>query len=280
MQPCTLDIDCKKCKLTRRKKKKDAEGNLINIKYFGCNGKAKKAEGWLTLQQVLKIKKKAEIRGHNWRVEFECSRPETRLRVYKTNKIRRALVDRMHVPGNAQRAVGLDWGTSKQCAIVFAIKSTNGLLIPWSDFSVGRDLDYIANTLKAMRMRYGDFVVYADSEQSYGIMYLRKAGFTVESVAFNKYKKQGIENMNSFFNSSRIKILNVKPNRILYRQLVNYKRDEFGKPIKKDDHGPDALFLAGLRWDFMMHFGRAIKKEAAQAQLQAQADESKDVEVF
>jgi len=280
MERCKRDIDCKKCRLTRRKIKKDESGNIVKRSFFGCNGKARKADGWMSFGQLLKIKKKAEIRGHNWRTEFECARPETKAKVYKTNKLRKTLVDRMVIPQECERSVGIDFGTSKQCAIVLTCMGYDRLLVPWSDFSVGRDLDYIANTLKSIRIRHGDFTVFADAEQSYGIMYLRKAGFVVESVAFNKYKKVGIANLERYINAEKIRILNVKPNRILYRQLVGYKKDELGKPVKKDDHGPDALFCAALRFDFMFHFGRAIKKEAAEADLKAKEKEDSEVEIF
>jgi len=278
---CERDIDCKKCVFTRKKIKKDSEGNIIKVRYFGCDGIARKTDGWLSFEQALKIKKKAEIKGQNWKVEFECCRPETQSKVYNTKKLRRSLVDRVIIPNlqDTKRSVGIDFGTSKQCAITLAIKGSNALIVPFSDFSVGRDLDYIVSTLKAIRIRFGDFLVYGDSEQSYGIMYLRKSGFTVESVAFNKYKETGIQNLERYINSSRLRILNVRSNRILYRQLVNYKKDEFGKPIKAEDHGPDSLMLAALRFDFFIHFGREIARAAADAQLKQQAEDN-DAEVM
>ena len=280
-EKCIRKINCKKCRLTRRKIKKDPEGNIVKVRYFGCNGKARKADGWLSYQRIRKIKKKAEIRGDNWRVEFECSLAgSTKGKIYKQGKVQKSLVDRMVVPKEAKRAVGIDFGTSKQCAIVYTIMGKNKLLVPWSDMSVGKDLEYIAKTLDAMKKRYGDFIVYADSEQSYGIMYLRKAGYTVESVAFNKWKEPGIRNLERYFNSSRIKILNVKPNRILWKDLINYKRDDNGKIIKKNDHSPDALMLSVLAFDFVYYFGRLMKKEAAEDQLKEQAEEDAQVEVF
>lgn len=280
-EKCIRKINCKKCRFTRKKVKKDPEGNIVKVRYFGCNGKAKKAEGWLSYQQIRKIKKKAEIRGDNWRIEFECATPgSTRGKIYKTNKVKKTLVDRMVVPKEAKRTVGIDFGTSKQCAIVYTIMGKNKLLVPWSDMSVGKDLEYIAKTLQAMEKRYGSFVVYADSEQSYGIMYLRTAGFTVESVAFNKWKEPGIRNLERYFNSSRIKILNVKNNRILWKDLINYKRDDNGKIIKKNDHAPDALMCAGLAFDFVYYFGAAMRKEAAEDMLKEQAEEDAQVEVF
>lgn len=264
MRLCRLKIDCHECKLTRKVLKRDAEGNIIKTKYFGCNGRAKKAKGWLTFNQVFKIKTKAMIRGHNWKVEFECCRPETAGRVYRTKAVRKSLVDRIIVPKIAERVVGLDWGVSKQCAIVLGILSPNGLLIPWSDFSTGTDLDYIVQALQNIRTRFGNFVVYADAEQAYGGMYLQKSGFQVEKIAFNKYKEVGIQNLGRYFDSHRLKILNTRPNRILWRQLINYKKDETGKPIKKEDHGCDSLMCAGLRFDFMHFFGKALRKEAAE----------------
>ena len=110
-------------------------------------------------------------------------------------------------------------------------------------------------------------------------MYLEKNGFTVEKVPFNKYKSIGISNLERYFNHKRIKILNVRPNRILYRQLINYKKGEDGKPIKKDDHGPDSLMCAGLRFDFMHFFGRMIKKDVSEDALKELAESRKESEV-
>ena len=279
MQKCKRNIDCHTCKLTRKKDKRDADGKIIKTKYYGCNGKARKSTGWIPFNQILKIKTKAMIRGHNWRTEFECCRPETAGKVYKTKRVRKALVDRMAIPRIAERVVGLDWGVAKQCSLVMAILSPSGLLVPWSDFSTGSDLDYIAEALRSVRIRFGDFVVYADAEQTYGIMFLQKAGFTVEKVAFNKYKDLGIQNISRYFDNNRLKILNTRPNRILHRQLIKYKKDEFGKPVKKEDHGPDALMCAGLRFDFMHFFGKELRKEAADDALKFMAEDNAESKV-
>jgi hypothetical protein len=282
MEKCKRKTDCKKCQLTRRKVKRGPDGEILKVAYFGCNGRARKSKGYLSFEQVIKVKIKAEVRGLNWLVEFECRKPETAGKVYKTNKVKRALVEKIQIPYMTERVVGIDWGPSSQSAMVMGVMAKAGLLIPWSDFSSGTDLDYMVDTLKITRERFGDFVVYADAENTYAIMYLRKAGFQVEPIAFNKFKTVGIENLERYFNHKKIKILNVRPNRILHRQLIEYKKDELGKPIKKNDHGCDAILCAGLRFDFMHFFGNIVKKEVAEDALKELAKESGDsaVDIF
>jgi len=281
LKRCKREIDCKKCRLTRKVEKKDSAGNVVKIKYKGCNGKARKADGWLTFDQVIKIKRRAEIKGYNWRVEFECQRPTTARKIYKTRKVEKSLVNRVELPVKCSRSVGIDWGTSQQCALTLMVMGQNSIIVPWSDFSTGRDLEYIAETLKAVRIKFGDFICYADAEQTYGIMYLRKQGFIVESIPFNKYKSVGIQNLGRYFNGGRVRILNNSPNRILYRQLIKYMQDENGKPLKKDDHGCDSLMCACLRFDYMRYFARDLHRQAAEAVLEERADgESSEVMTF
>jgi hypothetical protein len=229
---------------------------------------------------MLKIKRIAEINGANWRVEFECERPEIAGRVYKTKRVQESLAQKVIIPRNTFRSVGIDFGTSKQCAIVLTILSNTGLIVPYSDFSTGTDLDYIGEILNAIKKSFGDFMVYADAEQSYGIMYLRKMGYNVEAVPFNKYKENGIKNLGRYFNSNRIKILNIKQNRVLLDQLINLKQDESGKVIKIEDHGPDALFCAALRFDFMRYFGKHLEKDAAFEVLKERNEKLEESEVL
>lgn len=278
MRRCDRNVDCKKCPLTRKKTKRGGDGKVLKTKYFGCNGKARKSRGWLSFVQVMKAKTKAAIRGLNWRVEFECQQPETAGKVYKTKKVRKSLVDKMVVPYVSERVVGIDFGTA-HLALVMAILGSDSLLIPWSHFSSGNDLDFIVETLRVLRERFGEFIVYADAEQSYGIMHLQKGGFVVEKIPFNKYKRLGVENLNRYFNHKKIKILNERMNRILWRQLLGYKKDEHGNPVKKNDHGPDALMCAGLRFDFMHFFRAALKKKAAADTLKELDEQGKESEV-
>jgi len=128
-------------------------------------------------------------------------------------------------------------------------------------------MDDILLYLNNLKEEYGEFVVYSDSSHPFNNLELENAGFDIYregktmGVIFSKWKEFGIGNLNKYFQHNKIALL--KSMDKLYNCLQNYHRDKTGKPIKKNDHGPDALMIALLYFLFHEEFEDLVFQEQA-----------------
>lgn len=196
-----------------------------------------------------------------WEVEHECKRPKASGIIYDPEKVQAAVVPISEVVrpvGTVRRAVGIDWG--RFAAAVLAERAGDHILIPEARIFDSSPISDLIQYLSDLRARVGDFVVYANAENAYGNLDCRNAGFETVPVPFNRFKDEGIENLARYFEHGKIKIADQGDLQRVVRQLLRYHRDESGRIVKKDDHGPDALLCAMLPFPFIDEFGTAISQ--------------------
>ena len=90
---------------------------------------------------------------------------------------------------------------------------------------------------------------------------LEDEGFDVTPVDFSTMKDYGIANLTKMFLYSKIHVLS--DNERLLTQLKSYRKDpKTGRPVKKDDHGPDALLCLAIDIDFKERWAHLITARA------------------
>ncbi len=246
------------CPLTEVVADLGAGGEQVGEHFTGCNGKARRTAGHLSRDNVLKAK--LLNRGTDvWAVEHECKRPTSSGMIYDPEQIQAAVIplnDFLRPGGAVRRAVGIDWG--RFAVAVLAERATDHIAISEARIFDSRPIADLVAYLVDLRDRVGEFIVYADAENAYGNLDCRNAGFEVVPVAFNKFKDEGIENLNRYFAHGRIRILGDGALETVVRQLLRYHKNDQGKIVKKDDHGPDALLCAMLAFPFVDEFDSVI----------------------
>ncbi len=256
--PDALAYCRRNCLLTEVVLDHGADGQVVGEHFEGCNGRARTSSGHLNRDNVFRAKH-LNSGTDVWAVEHECKRPTTSGMVYDAEKVQAAvtpLSDLQRPEGSVRRAVGIDWG--RFAVAVLAERAVDHVVI-----SEGRNFDSktigdLIQYLVELRARVGHFMVYADAENAYGNLECRNAGFDVQAVAFNKFKDGGIENIARYLNHGKLKIADEGPLKTVIRQLLRYRRNEAGKIVKQDDHGPDALMCAMLHFQFIDEFDTAI----------------------
>ena len=273
MQRCPVGLDqatdsdpeatcyCRgECPLTEVVPDYNAEGELVGEHLEGCNGRARLTSGHLSRDNVIKAKL-LNAGTDVWAVEHECKRPKAAGMIYNPEKVQAAVTpasDLRRPTGHVRRAVGIDWG--RFAVAVLAERADDHIAITEGKIFDSRPISDLVQYLVELRARVGDFIVYADAENAYGNLDCRNAGFETVPVPFNKYKDEGIENLARYFEHGKIKITDEGALQTVVRQLLRYHRDESGRIVKKDDHGPDALLCAMLPFPFVDEFDTAISQ--------------------
>jgi hypothetical protein len=256
--PQALGYCRRECPLTEVVPDRNAEGQLIGEHFEGCNGRARTAAGHLSRDNVLKAK--MLNRGTDvWAVEHECKRPTSSGMIYDAEKVQEAvtpLAELQRPTGAVRRAVGIDWG--RFAVAILAERAVDHISVSEARIFDSKTIGDLVQYLVELRARIGDFVVYGDAENAYGNLDCRNAGFEVVPVPFNKMKDEGIENLARYFNHGKIKIADDGQLKTVVRQLLRYRRNEAGRIVKQDDHGPDALMCAMLHFPFVDEFDTAL----------------------
>jgi len=254
MVKCELDIDCADCYLSEVVNEHDERGRVIGTTVKGCNGTARKAEGYQSFEAVCDIKKVNE--GSSvYTVEFECERPKFYGSIYDIEALAESEWEDITWYEEIEKSVGLDWGYVGQTAICMTVRSEIGVGVLETAWFHEQKIGEIIGYLNKLREEYGNFVVFADSSDQFSNRELHEEGFKVIPVVFKKWKEFGIQNVSKFLTTGRLQFLkDGEGNDQLLSQLRRYRADGNGKPIKKDDHGPDALMCAMLNWRYFEMF--------------------------
>lgn len=232
------------CPFSWKEEKRRPDGTLEEIVNRGCWGKARTSQGFMTYEKVLeayKLHKGTKV----FEIEFCCVRPQYEGTIYPAEIIDPCIVpyEELHLSPEHDVAVGIDWGLSGQTAIIPIVFNGDTVDVPEAHFMTGKSVDEVIGTLLDLNETYGDFTVYADISHPFNNMQLQEFGFEVNAVAFKKWKEVGIANITRFLIAQKLRIN--KALGTFIEQMKLYKRNKQGKPIKKNDHGPDAL-NAGL----------------------------------
>lgn len=158
-----------------------------------------------------------------------------------------------------EKSVGVDWGLEGQTALVMCalINFTRPRLDPsrlpdappvdWcigimeTEFLSGKLASEAIKVLMMWQEKYGadDFFVYGDASHPFNNLEVEQSGFNMTPVQFNKWKDYGVGNCVKYLHTPGK--LFIRANLYTFLdQIKRYRRDRHGKPIKKDDHGPDA----------------------------------------
>jgi len=257
--PLALKYCQNNCPLTEKKKVYDDDGNVTEIIYEECAGKARHTDGYASFDNILNAKKNNSS-GQTWKTEFCCKRPRARGELYKGDYLEDALFDEVDIMDEGLRAGGLDWGLMTQAFLTIAAQTPEGACVPHGKSFEGESATEIGDYILRQYEEYGRFTVYADAEEAYGNQQLELMGIEVVPVHFGKWKTWGVNNLMRWLEFKRLKILNDGDLKsVLMPQMRQMHKNILGKIVKKDDHGPDSLMCAMLPFDFLEMCGNVMK---------------------
>jgi len=207
-----------------------------------CQGRAHKGEGHLKVQQI----RAARVRNlfKEW---FETENmgwaPSGEGAVIAPDKIKAAYsYDTLEFKPDADHWFGIDWGVKSMTTInVLQWDGETVDHLASTQFS-GVTLPLIEEQLDRWAAEYCTREVRADSSHPFENQKLAEDGFDVTPVKFGDYKSTGIGWVRYLIETDRWRGL--REFEVVIGQLLKWKYDKHGKPVKKDDHHPDGL-LAG-----------------------------------
>jgi len=265
-----------KCPLTDKVKEFDEGGEFMGIKYEGCAGQARKSSGWASRQELIKAKKLND--RDTYRVEFECERPLFSGPVFGRNYIEASIVDDIEIDIKSPLIVGIDWGYQKEGAMIAAKDCGEFIAIidavhP-SKMRIGEWID----VLEKWKRLGSEIIVYADGSHTFENRELEEYGVDTSRIYFQTMRTYLEYNLAKYFNFGKIKIY-CKLEKLV-DQLYKYRKNDYGKVVKDDDHGVDALEAALLHWDFMEKFGDLIKSSIVMEKREEIQEKTINVEYF
>lgn len=232
-----------------------------------ANGRSGDPDGWVPIENIIQAWK--EKPTEDWfEVEYLGSRPSSAGLVLKPEDIERAVFDSStnrsfdYIKGSTV-IIGIDWGFSSMTSVVELMehKDQVAIMLDNENFHQVSSEDIIKSVISKVKAK-GVRFIYADSAGKFENIALQNAlakenlGCSVIEVIFSKEKEGMLGNLRAHFEQSKIKI----PNKFKEAcwQLKRYRyQNGTDKPIKKDDHIPDAIMCA-LQHFVLGRFVRAI----------------------
>jgi len=264
MKTCDANIDCKKCFLTEKREVIDPiTKKVITHHYVGCNGKARTTKGFTSRGNVILAKKRNIL---SFDVEYGGERPEQGGRIYNENDTDIAIIDEITIKDVISANVGILFVETEEYILIPEVIALRGAPIG--------QIKQICGRWRTICKRWGiptsEFQVYPDGEDAYNCKEIELAHYIVYPVHFVKHKSVGIGNVGNYLIYRKLKILNKgDAKKILKKQMKKYHRDDKGKIVKKDDHGPDCLMAGLLRYNFLKKFYNLLMQSAAEEDLEA-----------
>lgn len=251
-------------------------GGIEKLKKY-ASGRTGDTEGWVPIENVLQAWR--EKPTEDWfEVEYLGSRPSAAGLVLKPEDVDRSLFDsqqekRYNFITGATDVLGIDWGFSSMTAVVELMGHTNQVVIQLDcrTYHQTPSEEIIEDILKKVRER-GIRFIYADSAGKFENIALQNAlikaklACVVIEVVFSKEKfgTPGLDgsigmlgNLRAHFEQGKIKVPKKVwrvdkdgagkwvGNQEAYWQYKRYRYQEgTDKPVKKDDHIPDATMCA------------------------------------
>ncbi len=266
-----------------------------------AKGRTGDAQGWIPIDNVIQAWR--EKPTEDWfEVEYLGSRPSAAGLVLKPEDVDRAVFDiatekRYNYIKGASVVLGVDWGFSSMTSIVelMAYKDQTVVMLDNKNYhqtSSDKIIEFIIKKVKARGIRF----IYADSAGKFENKALQNAlakegiGCKVIEVVFSKEKEGMLGNLRAYFEQGKIKI----PNKVwrldekdvgsyvanleAYWQYKRYRYQENSdKPVKKDDHIPDATMCA-LQHFILGKFARpmATQKKATDVKSTKEKEADRD----
>ncbi len=291
--PEALAFCREQCPLTGKKNVFNEEGVQTGWKYVGCEGKARHSLGFFPRKNVIMAKKMN--RGTNvFEVEYENERPNWMRPVYEPEWIEVSEVD-PDFPGPdakvLEKSVGIDWGLEGQTALILAVLYEQRMPVadrvasklmgapPVQKFVAIIEAEFMTGKLTGEAIRilmswvgaFGQdkFYVYADVSHPFNNLELEQVGFDVRRVPFAKWKDYGIGNCTKYLTTKGRLFIRSNLTGFI-EQMKRYRQDRLGKPVKKDDHGPDAFLCAMLHYLYEERFKEDMEAEREMAEVEDQ----------
>lgn len=217
-------------------------------------GRTGDPDGWIPIENVIQAWR--EKPTEDWfEVEYMGSRPSAAGLVLKPEDIDSAVFDsttetRYNYISGAEVVIGIDWGFSSMTSIVELMGHLDStvVLLDNRNFHQTPSDEIIKEVVNRVRER-GIRFIYADSAGKFENIALQNAlarenvACTVVEVVFSKEKEGMLGNLRAHFEQKKYKM--PKKLREAYWQYKRYRYQEgTDKPVKKDDHVPDATMCA------------------------------------
>lgn len=228
-----------------------------------AKGRTGDPEGWVPIENVVQAWR--EKPTEDWfEVEYLGSRPSAAGLVLKPEDVDRAMFDsekdkRYNFVQGATVVLGIDWGFSSMTALVEMMAHLDQVVVQLDNenFHQVSSEDIIKNIVERVKKK-GIRFIYADSAGKFENVALQNAlneaklACTVIEVVFSKEKEGMLGNLRAHFERGKIKI----PRKVwrgdrwatnleAYWQYKRYRYQEgTDRPVKKDDHVPDATMCA------------------------------------
>lgn len=224
--------------------------------------------GWVLISSVVQAWR--EKPTEDWfEVEYLGSRPSAAGLVLNPEDVDASVFDSQiqkeynYIKG-ATVVIGIDWGFSSMTAVVELMRHTNSVVVQLDNrnFQRTNSEDIIKIVVKKVRER-GIRFIYADSAGKFENVALQNAlakeglACVVIEVVFSKEKEGMLGNFRAHFEGRKFKmpkmvqrvdekgVITMVPNLEAYWQYKRYRyQDGTDKPVKKDDHIPDATMCA------------------------------------
>lgn len=232
-----------------------------------ANGRTGDPNGWIPIENIIQAWK--EKPTENWfEVEYLGSRPSSAGLVLKPEDIEKAIFDNNtnqkfnYIKGSTV-VIGIDWGFSSMTSVVelMSYKDQTVVMLNNENFQQVSSEDIIKSTIRKIKAR-GIKYIYADSAGKFENEALRNAiakeniRCSIVEVVFSKEKDGMLGNLRAHFEQGKIKIPSSLKD--AYWQFKRYRyQDGTDKPVKKDDHIPDATMCA-LQHFILGNFVRSI----------------------
>lgn len=226
-QPCT--DNCKEC--------------FKEFREDYCKGKAKHADGYMLISEIKQMWIEC-AENHEWfEVEFLGREPIGTGKIYNTRQIESCEVEEVDYESGYPTILGIDWGwlLNRTCWVVVQFKGKERRVVHCR-YLTAPSQQMVEDNLKDIAKHYPFDEIRPDNSENYLNNEMALLGYEVHPVVFSKEKDSGISNVRNGFEHKYYKI----PRRFkeLLEQLKAYTRGKDGKPLKIDDHAPDALLCA------------------------------------
>jgi hypothetical protein len=232
--------ECLKAYYDRRGDIKSLEKDFVNTY---CKQKAKQGCGWLSIPGIRQAfiespKEWFEVEDMGWK-------PSGKGMVLPPEKVKKAFDHEfIELVPSAEHWICIDWGYKGMTAINSLQRLGEKVQLLYSKEFVEITLPLIVEYLKEQSAELQTKEIYADSSHPFENNQLKNEGFDVIEVPFVSYKETGAGWLRylmerELFEAPRYYVK-------VRDQLLNWRRNEAGKIVKKDDHHPDSL-LAGTK---------------------------------
>jgi len=209
-----------------------------------CKSKAKNNKfGWIAISEIKQAWRESDENADWFEVEYMGWEVSKGLLVYDQDDIKKCEVQSNQFIRGNPTFLGIDWGWLKDRTVLLILQfqGKQRLVITTKTLTKPSN-DLVKTTVRDLYNKYHFDSIYPDSSHPYENNELAIQGYHVVPVVFSKEKETGIANVNNGLEHGwySFPVTEVK----LITQLINYKRDKDGKPVKVDDHFCDALLCA------------------------------------